>query len=235
MDENADNNSIEYENSYGENKNSFSSIERNNKNVYFTQLNFTVILSFVIIFVVCSTISIALFVMYLDGNQTIIYFIFIPLGILILASIITSFFPLFTKIIVDIQDDSIIIKQFKILFCFNKGNYITLNEVKQIIIEKSSIVNYENGVPYGAYNLIFIMNKDKQIRGLSGEIDKNYESQKLFEFLRESIPKSIPISSDLMEINEKYPNLNTQRIVGSTTNAYSNLNITPPPTALSFE
>ena len=43
-------NSIEYENSYGENKNSFSSIERNNKKVYFTQLNFIVILSFAIIF-----------------------------------------------------------------------------------------------------------------------------------------------------------------------------------------
>ena len=79
------------------------------------------------------------------------------------------------------------------------------------------------------------MNKYKQISGLSGEIDKNLESQKLFEFLRELIPKSIPISSYLKEINEKYPNFNMQRIVCSTTNAYIKLNITPPLSALSFE
>ncbi len=230
--ENKQDNNINYENSYFENKNT---IEDNNKYVYFTQLNLTIILSFVIFFVFCSTIAISLFIIYLNGNTTIIYLIFIPIGILIFGSIVSSLFSLFTKIIVDIKNDSITIKQVKILFCFNKTKYITLSKIEQIIVEKSTKVKYENGVPYGGYNLIFIVNKDKQIKGLTDEIDKNLESQKLFEFLREIIPKSIPISSDMMEINELYPNLNSQRIVGSTINIYRNLNNSLPPTALSFE
>ena len=79
------------------------------------------------------------------------------------------------------------------------------------------------------------MSKDKTIKGLIGEIDKGFESQKLFEFLREAVPKNIPISSDLMEINELYPNLNSQRIVGSTEATYSKLNSSIPAPALSFE
>ena len=210
--------------------------EGKDKNIYFTELNTRIFLFFVIFFVVCSAIIIGLFIMYLEGNTKAIYYIIIPIGILIFCSIISSFFPLFSKIVVDIPNELIIITKFKILFCLNKTNYINLKEVEQITIEKNTNIYYEvNGVAYGGYNLVFIINKDKEIKGLTGEIDKNSESQKLFEFLRESIPKNIPISSDLMEINEIYPNLNSQRIMGRTTNIYSNINTSNPAPALSFE
>ena len=211
--------------------------EVNYKNIYYTQMNLTLFLFFIIFFIVCTFLSIVIFIIYLNGNETFIYYIFIPLGILGIASIISSIYPLFSRIKIDIPNDLIIIKNIKILFCFNKTNYINLKEVEEIIIEKNTNVHYEiNGVAYGGYDLIFRLNKDKEIKGLSGEIDKNLESQKLFEFLREGLPKKIPISSDLMEINEIYPNLNTQRVYGSTTNAYTNLNNpTSSTTALSFE
>ena len=230
MEDNHDN--ISYDNPNSE-KRQFS--EEKDKYVYFTQLNFSVFLFFIIFFIVCSIIIVCIFILYLNGNNSIIYYIFFPLMILIVSAIFTSSFPLFSKIIVDIPNELIIIKKIAILFCFNNANYINLKEVEQITIDKNTNINYEiGGFKYGGYNLIFIINKDKVIKGLTGEIDKNFESQKLFEFLRESIPKNIPISSDMMEINELYPNLNTQRIVGSTT-VYSNLNESIPAPALSFE
>ena len=211
--------------------------EVNDKNIYYTQMNSVIFLIFIIFFIVCFFLSIAIFIIYLNGNDMIIYYILIPIGIFTFSSVIASFFPLFSKIIIDIPNDLIIIKNIKILFCLNKTNYINIRDVEEVFIEKNTNVHYEiNGTAYGGYDLIFILNKDKEIKVLSGEVDKNFETQKLFEFLRESLPKSIPVSSDLMEINEIYPNLNSQRIVGSTTNAYSNLNNpTTSTTALSFE
>jgi hypothetical protein len=211
-------------------------VDGNTKNIYYTQFNFTVFIIFIIFFVVCSSITIIFIVLYLDGNEKFIYYIFIPLGILVFILIRTSFFPLFSKIIVDIPNESIIINKFTILFCLNKTNYINLKEIEKISIEKNTKVHYENnGTVYDGFNLVFIINKDKVIYGLTGEIDKNFESQKLFDFLRESLPSNIPVSSDLMEINELYPNLNTQRVVGSSAPNYINLNESSPSTALDFE
>ena len=211
-------------------------VDGNAKNIYYTQFNFTVFIFFIVIFVLCSSVTIIFFILYLDGNEKIFFYIFIPLGILVLILIITSFFPLFSKIIVDIPNESIIIKKFTILICLNKTNYINLKEIEKVSIEKNTKVHYENnGTVYDGFNLVFIINKDKVINGLIGEIDKNFESQKLFDFLRESLPSDIPVSSDLMEINELYPNLNTQRVVGSSAPNYINLNESSPSTALDFE
>lgn len=235
MDENQNNN-IYNDNQNINNKKIMD--KENEENIYYTQFNFTIFLFFVIFFVLCSAISIGLFIIYLNGKSEYIYYIIIPIGIFIFCLIITSFFPLFTKIIVDIRNELIIIKHFTILFCLNKTNNINLREIEQVTIEKNTNVHYEmNGVGYEGYNLVFIVNKGKEIKVLEGEIDKNFESQKIFDFLRESLPKDIPISSDLMEINEIYPNLNSQRIVGSSTNnIYTNLNNQfMHGTALSFE
>ncbi len=210
-------------------------VDSNTKNTYYTQFNFRVFLFFIVFFVICSAITIIFFILFLDGNDNFIYYIFLPLGILVSVFIITSFFPLFSKIFVDIQNESIIIINYKILFCLNKTNYINLREIEKISIEKNTKVHYEsNGAVYDGFNLVFIINKDKTINGLIGEIDKNFESQKLFDFLRESLPSNIPVSSDLMEINELYPNLSTQRVVGSSAPNYINLNENAPSTALDF-
>ena len=234
MNEEENNKNISYDNPNITNKKFIDGI---NKNVYYTQFNITVFLFFVIFFVLCSAVAICLFIIYLNGSTEFIYYTFIPIGILIIILIISSMYPLFTQITIDRINELIILKQCKILFCLNKTNYINLKEIEKVVIEKNTSVHYEiNGVVYDGFNLVFIINKDKQIKGLIGEIDKNLESQKLFDFLREALPKNIPVSSDLMEINELYPNLNSQRIVGSSA-SYINLNdgSSLSSTALSFE
>ena len=234
MNEDENNKNISYDNPNITNKKFIDGI---NKNVYYTQFNITVFLFFVIFFVLCSAIAICLFIIYLNGSKEFIYYTLIPIGILIIILIISSMYPLFTQITIDRINELIILKHCKILFCLNKTNYINLKEIEKVVIEKNTSVHYEiNGVVYDGFNLVFIINKDKQIKGLIGEIDKNLESQKLFDFLREALPKNIPVSSDLMEINELYPNLNSQRIIGSSA-SYINLNdgSSLSSTALSFE
>jgi len=223
-----------------ENQNHNNIEKRNEKNIYFTQFNFKIFSLFLLLFISCSSITTWLFIIYLDGKNEYIYYIIIPIIILIFGIIITSFFPIFTKISIDIENDLISFKNIKILFCLNKTKNLNLSEIEQVIVEKNTNVHYEmNGTKYDGFNLVFKMKKDKELRVLNGEEDKNFESQKIFEFLREILPKNIPVSSDLMEINEIYPNLNSQRIVGSSSNQndYTKLNnqVIPSSTALSFE
>ena len=69
-------------------------------------------------------------------------------------------------------------------------------------------------------------------------MDKNFESENLFEFLRTSLPKTIPVSSDLMTINENYPGMKTNRVISSSKTSYININEinkTHEKTALEFE
>jgi len=214
--------------------------KRNEKNIYFTQFNFKIFSLFLLFFVSCSALATWLFIIYLDGKNEYVYYIIIPFIMLAFGTIIISFFPLFTKISIDIENDLIVFKHIKILFCLNKTNYLNLSEIEQVIVEKNTNVHYEmNDTKYDGFNLVFKMKKDKELRVLNGEEDKNFESQKIFDFLREILPKNIPVSSDLMEINEIYPNLNSQRIIGSSSsqNEYTKLNnqIISSGTALSFE
>ena len=214
--------------------------KRNEKNIYFTQFNFKIFSLFLLFFVSCSALTTWLFIIYLDGKNEYAYYIIIPIIVFVFGTIIISFFPLFTKISIDIENDLIVFTHIKILFCLNKTNYLNLSEIEQVIVEKNTNVHYEmNGTKYDGFNLVFKMKKDKELRALHGEEDKNFESQKIFDFLREILPKNITVSSDLMEINEIYPNLNSQRIIGSSSsqNEYTKLNnqIISSGTALSFE
>ena len=53
--------------------------------------------------------------------------------------------------------------------------------------------------------------------------------------MREALPKYIPVSSDLITINELYPNIKTDRVSSSSNNVYLNLNKVQCNTALDFE
>ena len=210
------------------NKNDFESTKE--KNIYYTQFNIGVFLFFIICFILCSLCSIGLFIMFLNGKDEFIYYSFIPIMVLVFVAIISSIYPIFNKIIVDVQNELITVAHIKILFCFNKYLYINLDDIELISIEKNIKINN-----YDAYNLIFKIKKDKKIIGIEGDLDKNYESQNLFEFLREALPKYIPISSDLITINELYPNIKTNRVIGDLKDSYIQINKVQGNTALDFE
>ena len=206
--------------------------------VYFTQFKTNIFVYFIICFILCVILSIGFFIKYLDGNDSILYYSIIPLIFLLFITIITSIYPLFSKIIIDIQNELIIIVHIKLLFCLNKYLYIKLDDIEYVSIEKNSKINYKSYKENcDVYNLIFKIKKEKKIIGIDSEIDNNSESQNLFEFLRDALPKNISISSDLNTINELYQNNKTNRVMSSSKNEYINININKSPgnTALDFE
>ena len=228
------------EEKYQENHNKTNKDEMDPKdkdNIYYTHFHFNILIFFIICFILCSIISVWFFIIYLDGNESFLYYSIIPLIILLFITIITSFYPLFSKIVVDITNDLITIVHIKILFCLNKYLYIKFDDIEMVSIEKNTKVNYKiNGDNYDAYNLIFKIKKDKKIIAMDSEIDNNFESQKLFEFLRDELPKNIPVSSDLITINELYPNIKTNRVMSSSNNnSYIKINKVQGNTALDFE
>jgi hypothetical protein len=228
------------EEKYQENPNKTNKDEMDPKdkdNIYYTHFHFNILIFFIICFILCSLISVWFFIIYLDGNESFLYYSIIPLIILLFITIITSFYPLFSKIVVDITNNLITIVHIKILFCLNKYLYIKFDDIEMVSIEKNTKVNYKiNGDNYDAYNLIFKIKKDKKIIAMDSEIDNNFESQKLFEFLRDELPKNIPVSSDLITINELYPNIKTNRVMSSSNNnSYIKINKVQGNTALDFE
>ena len=228
------------EEKYQENPNKTNKDEMDPKdkdNIYYTHFHFNILIFFIICFILCSLISVWFFIIYLDGNESFLYYSIIPLIILLFITIITSFYPLFSKIVVDITNNLITIVHIKILFCLNKYLYIKFDDIEMVSIEKNTKVNYKiNGDNYDAYNLIFKIKKDKKIIAMDSEIDNNFESQKLFEFLRDELPKNIPVSSDLITINELYPNIKTNRVMSSSNNnSYIKINQVQGNTALDFE
>ena len=228
------------EEKYQENPNKTNKDEMDPKdkdNIYYTHFHLNILIFFIICFILCSIISVWFFIIYLDGNESFLYYSIIPLIILLFITIITSFYPLFSKIVVDITNNLITIVHIKILFCLNKYLYIKFDDIEMVSIEKNTKVNYKiNGDNYDAYNLIFKIKKDKKIIAMDSEIDNNFESQKLFEFLRDELPKNIPVSSDLITINELYPNIKTNRVMSSSNNnSYIKINQVQGNTALDFE
>ena len=206
--------------------------------VYFTQFKTNIFVYFIICFILCVILSIGFFIKYLDGNDSFLYYSIIPLIFLLFITIITSIYPLFSKIIIDIQNQLITIVHIKLLFCLNKYLYIKLDDIEYVSIEKNSKINYRSDKDNcDVYNLIFKIKKEKKIIGIDSEIDNNSESQNLFEFLRDALPKNISISSDLNTINELYQNNKTNRVMSSSKNEYVNININKSPgnTALDFE
>jgi hypothetical protein len=206
--------------------------------VYFTQFKTNIFVYFIICFILCVILSIGFFIKYLDGNDSFLYYSIIPLIFLLFITIITSIYPLFSKIIIDIQNQLITIVHIKLLFCLNKYLYIKLDDIEYVSIEKNSKINYKSYKENcDVYNLIFKIKKEKKIIGIDSEIDNNSESQNLFEFLRDALPKNISISSDLNTINELYQNNKTNRVMSSSKNEYINININKSQgnTTLDFE
>ena len=227
MQEITDENSNEEDNTKV-NKNDNESMKQ--KNIYYTQFNINVFIFFIIFFILCSLCLIGLFIMFLNSNDEFIYYSIVPIIVLVFITLLSSIYPLFNKIVIDKKNELITITRIKILFCLNKYLYINMNDIELVSIEKNIKIHQ-----YDAYNLIFKIKKDKKIVGIEGKIDQNYESQNLFEFLREALPKYIQVSSDLITINELYPNIKTDRVMSESKTAYINLNKVQGNTALDFE
>ena len=129
--------------------------------------------------------------------------------LILLAGIMTYYFPLFSSITIDMNKKLVIIKKYRFIFLNNKTTKIETDKIIRAYTEKNKEEGYgRNQNSYDGFDLIFILNDGRRIVGLEGEIDKNNERKKLDFFLRQFFPGSL--DNDNSSISIQLQNFNSQ-------------------------
>ena len=141
--------------------------------------------------------------------------------LILIAGIMTYFFPLYSSITVDLSKHLVIIKKYKFLFLKNKTIKIDTDKIIRAYTEKNKDEGYGvNENSYDGFDLIFILNDGHRIVALEGEIDKNNERKKLDNFLIQFFSGSLVNDSDnsvyiqLQHFNSKYHQIKEQEKSG---------------------
>ena len=165
---------------------------------YRTPINFILLLMFIALFITGIGVTAQIFSEMSPDDTQYIYFNFFPLIFTLAAIIMGSIFSLYHAINIETSFGTIIIKKVKICCCFNKKTVIQINELQQIIIQTDYSTRYSiNGAHYFGFEIIFKLVDGREIKGLSGVIDKNNEGRKVFSMLRNAVPQNIAFGGNL--------------------------------------
>ena len=124
-----------------------------------------------------------------DGSTSIHNFL-LPIALIVIACIITYFFPFYSSITVDLSNKIVICKKYKLFFFVKKIVRIETPNIAKVYTEKNLSEGYGNDDKnsVNGFNLVFEMNNGEKIIGLEGEIDKNYEMTKVGYFMSKFFP-----------------------------------------------
>ena len=144
-----------------------------------------------IVFIVVSVAFLVIGILDLikDGSTSIHNFL-LPIALMIIACIITYFFPFYSSITVDLSNKIVICKKYKLFFIVKKIVRIETQNIAKVYTEKNLSEGYGNDDKNSVdgFNLVFEMNDGRKIIGLEGEIDKNYEMTKVGYFMSKFFP-----------------------------------------------
>ena len=134
----------------------------------------------------------------LSADTKMIFFGFIPLIFTIIATILGSCISLYWKISILSTLGIIRIEQKKICSYFSKIKTIQINDLQQVIVQTDDSTSYEIcGVHYNAFEVIFKLANQRQVKGCTGVIDKNGEGRKAFTVIRNGLPQRIVFGGNL--------------------------------------
>ena len=124
-----------------------------------------------------------------DGSTSIHNFL-LPIALIVIASIITYFYPFYSSITVDLSNKIVICKKYKLFFIIKKIVRIETPNIAKVYTEKNLTEGYGNDDKNSVdgFNLVFEMKNGEKIIGLEGEIDKNYEMTKVGYFMSKFFP-----------------------------------------------
>ena len=124
-----------------------------------------------------------------DGSTSIHNFL-LPVALIVVACIITYFYPFYSSITVDLANKIVICKKYKLFFIVKKIVRIETPNIAKVYTEKNLSEGYGNDDKNSVdgFNLVFEMNNGEKIIGLEGEIDKNYEMTKVGYFMSKFFP-----------------------------------------------
>ena len=162
---------------------------------YKSQCSKAIIIVIVVFTIICGGAA-ALLVIFYDPA-----FAAIPGAIYLLAFLIANCFPIYSTIAVDNAKQCLIVKSLKIIFCCSKNYRINIDEILWIDISLNPNVSLEiNDEKYYGFNVeVKLKNGDSYIV-ISGQIDKDNESGKVKDFLKENLPSSITIETTNLNI-----------------------------------
>ena len=171
----------------GEKKKSFISsngdIELPNETYRIFGFLLTYILS--ILFILVSLAFLIIGIIDLTQGKFKIHNFLVPLVLIVIACIITYFFPFYSSITVDFTNKIVTCRKYQLFFIIRRVVNIEIPNIERVYCEK----NYGEGFgkdekeSVDGFNLIFEMKDGSKIIGLEGEIDKDFEMTKVGFFM----------------------------------------------------
>ena len=134
-----------------------------------------------------------------------IHYILVPIALMIIACIITYFFPFYSSITVDLTNKEVTCRKYQLFFIIRKIVKIETTNIARVYCEKNLNEGFgnndENSVD--GFNLVFEMKNGEKIIGLEGEIDKNYEMMKVGFFMSKFFPSLADSNQSVIPISEE--------------------------------
>ena len=139
-----------------------------------------------------------LFLIYFTLQNTELYACYFPLIFIIVSIFVGSFMSPYRAIDIDNTSGTVTLTKAKVFSCFNKNEKIQINEIKQVVVKTDPKVTYKfmKGI-YNSFEVIFILSNGKQVKGCSGELDKNGEGRNCFSIIRKALPSKVTFSGNL--------------------------------------
>ena len=156
-----------------------------------------------IVFVVVSIAFLVIGISELIKNgSTSIHNFLLPIALIVIACIITYYFPFYSSITVDLSNKIVVCKKYKLFFIVKKIVRIETPNIAKVYTEKNLNEGYGNDDKNSVdgFNLVFEMNDGTKIIGLEGEIDKNYEMTKVGYFMNKFFPGLIEEKEENQQI-----------------------------------
>ena len=166
------------------------------KNTYKTRFNILSCIFFLVGIVLGGGTIIFINFNYIKRSDKNIIYIFLFI-FAIMFTCVGGNLPLYISFHIDTYIEIIKVKTVKLFFCFNKSKKIQINDVQKIIIQKDVSVKYViNGKQVDAIEVIFKLNNESEIKGCSGVFNTNNECNKIYNFLRFSLPENILVEGN---------------------------------------
>ena len=160
------------------------------KTIYKTPKNSSDCFSFTLAIIILIIIDFIMIYIYISTKKPellffLVFFVFL-LGIFLFCLFLITFYY---EIIIDPVKGIIKNKIRKLSCCFYKTKIYKINEIKMIIIDiDENIKHFIKGISYNSFKLEFLTQNNKVETIFSGIIDKNNESQNVFNIFKNELP-----------------------------------------------
>jgi len=142
-----------------------------------------------LVFIVLAVTFLVIGILNLTKGEFSIHFFLFPLVLIIMACIITYFFPFYSSITVDMTEKVVTCRKYKLFFIIRKIVKIETPNIAKVYTE----INHSEGFgsdsnSVDGFNLVFELNNGEKVIGLEGEVDKNFEKTKVGYFMSKFFP-----------------------------------------------